>query len=42
MQRDAARMRGERPFVLTNLRAGEGVDAIVAFIEREGLLAPAP
>ncbi len=40
MQRDAARMRGERPFVLTNLRAGEGVDVIVDFIQREGLLAP--
>jgi urease accessory protein len=41
MQSDAARMRGERPFVLTNLRAGEGVDVIVDFIEREGMLTPA-
>ena len=41
MQRDAARMRGERPFVLTNLRAGQGVDVIVDFIEREGMLTPA-
>jgi urease accessory protein len=41
MQRDAARMRGERPFVLTNLRAGQGVEAIVDFIEREGMLTPA-
>jgi urease accessory protein len=39
MARDAQRMRGERPFVLTNLRSGEGLDGIVALIEREGLLA---
>jgi urease accessory protein len=39
MQRDAQRMRGERPFVMTNLRAGEGLDAVVAFIRREGMLA---
>jgi urease accessory protein len=28
-------MRGARPFVFTNLRAGEGVDAIVAWIKHE-------
>jgi urease accessory protein len=39
MQRDARRMRGERAFVLTNLRSGEGVDAIVRFIEERGGLA---
>ncbi|WP_295883545.1 urease accessory protein UreG [uncultured Thiohalocapsa sp.] len=38
MERDAKRMRGERPFVFTNLRAGEGLDAIAAFVQREGLL----
>jgi urease accessory protein len=36
MRRDAARMRGERPFVFTNLKTGEGVPEVVAFIEREG------
>ncbi len=41
MARDARRMRGERPFVLSNLRIGEGLDAIVDFIGREGLLAAA-
>jgi len=41
MRRDAARMRGERPFVFTNLKTGEGLAAVVDFIEREGLLAPA-
>ena len=36
MQADAERMRGERPFVMTNLRRGEGLQTIVAFIERKG------
>jgi urease accessory protein len=39
MERDARKMRGERPFLFTNLKQGKGVDEIVAFIEREGLLA---
>lgn len=38
MASDAARMRGERPFVFTNLRVGHGLDTIVEFIVREGLL----
>jgi len=38
MERDAKRMRGERPFVFTNLRAGQGVDDIVEFVRREGML----
>lgn len=38
MDRDSRRMRGERPFVFTNIRAGEGVEAIARFImERGGL-----
>jgi urease accessory protein len=36
MEADTRRMRGARPFVFTNLRSGEGVDAVVAFIERAG------
>jgi urease accessory protein len=40
MERDAARMRGERPFVFTRLRAGEGIEEIAAFIERQGGLTP--
>jgi urease accessory protein len=35
MERDAKRMRGERPFVFTNLRAGDGVDAIMSWIRRD-------
>jgi urease accessory protein len=36
MERDAKRMRGTRPFVLSNLRAGEGVDTIARFVEDKG------
>ncbi|HET6263468.1 MAG TPA: urease accessory protein UreG [Usitatibacter sp.] len=39
MERDAKRMRGERPFVFTNLKTGQGLDRVIAFIEKEGLLA---
>src|SRR5271166_2528913 len=41
MDRDARRMRGERPFVFANIRAGTGVGEIAAFIERQGGLARA-
>ncbi len=36
MDRDARKMRGERPFVFANVRAGRGVAEIAAFIERAG------
>jgi urease accessory protein len=36
MERDAKKMRGIRPFVFTNLRTGDGVDAIATFIEDKG------
>jgi len=38
MDRDSKRMRGERPYVFTNLRVGQGVDDVVGFIVREGML----
>jgi urease accessory protein len=38
MDRDARRMRGERPFVFTNLKTGHGLDSVVEFILREGML----
>jgi len=41
MERDSRRMRGARPFVFTNLRTGEGVDTILAWIRRELTLAAA-
>jgi urease accessory protein len=36
MERDAKLMRGERPFVFTNVRAGEGVSQVVDFIRETG------
>ncbi len=36
MDRDARLMRGERPFVFTNLKTGDGVDRIVDFIVTQG------
>jgi urease accessory protein len=40
MDTDARRMRGTRPFVFSNLKVGEGLDAIVQHIEHEGMLVP--
>jgi urease accessory protein len=40
MERDARKMRGDRPFVFTNIKAGSGVDQVMDFIVREGMLAP--
>jgi urease accessory protein len=39
MDRDARRMRGERPFVFTCLKTGVGLDTVVDFVVREGALA---
>ena len=41
MDRDSKKMRGKRPFVFSNLKTGEGLDAIVEFIETEGMLCEA-
>jgi urease accessory protein len=40
MERDAKKMRGERPFVFTNLKTGVGLDTVIAFIIKEGMLTP--
>lgn len=39
-ERDARRMRGDRPFVFTNLRTGEGLDQILSWLKREVLFCP--
>ncbi len=36
MARDAALMRKSRPFVMTNMKTGEGVEAVIAFIREKG------
>jgi urease accessory protein len=38
MDRDARRMRGEKPFVFTSIRKGEGLKAVVDFVIHHGML----
>ncbi|OZI33815.1 urease accessory protein UreG [Bordetella genomosp. 10] len=38
MEEDTRRMRGERPYVMSDMKAGKGLPDIVAFIEKRGLL----
>ena len=38
MDRDARKMRGDRPFVFSNLKTGQGLADIVRFIETQGML----
>ena len=38
MDNDSRKMRGERPFVFSNLKTGTGVNQIIKFIEHEGML----
>jgi len=38
MASDAKKMRGDLPFVFTTLRKGDGVDEVIAFIRKQGLL----
>jgi len=38
MDRDARKMRGDRPFQFSNLKTGQGLDEIVRFIEQQGML----
>jgi urease accessory protein len=38
MDRDAKRMRGERPFIFSNLKTGQGLEEIVTFIKKQGLM----
>jgi urease accessory protein len=41
MDRDARKMRGQRPFVFTNMKTGEGLDQVIALIKERGGLARA-
>jgi len=38
MERDARRMRGDRPFVFTNLKTGQGLAQVVDFLLLDGML----
>ena len=38
MEADTNRMRGDRPWVFANMKTRQGLDTIIAFIEREGML----
>lgn len=40
MDRDAKKMRGERPFIFSNLKDATGVANIIEFIETQGMLTP--
>jgi urease accessory protein len=37
MEADTRKMRGERPYAMTNLKARTGLDEVIAFIEKQGL-----
>ena len=38
MDSDTQRMRNGKPFVFSNQKTGQGLEEIIAFIERQGLL----
>lgn len=38
MERDSRKMRGERPFLFTNIRAQDGVDAVIEWIKKNVFL----
>lgn len=38
MDQDAKKMRGERPFVFTNIKTGHGLESVVNFIVERGML----
>ncbi|MBR9805024.1 urease accessory protein UreG [bacterium] len=38
MDRDAKKMRGDRPFMFTNFKDGLGIDQIIHFLEEEGMI----
>ncbi|EWH10888.1 urease accessory protein UreG [Catenovulum agarivorans DS-2] len=38
MERDSKKMRGDKPFIFSNLKAKQGLDDIIRFIETEGML----
>jgi len=41
MDRDAKKMRGQLPFIFTNLKTEQGLDGVIRFIESQGMLSAA-
>jgi urease accessory protein len=39
MERDAKKMRGDKPFIFSNMKTGDGLTEIIAFIKEHGMLA---
>ena len=37
MEQDAKRMRGEKPFLFSNMKTEDGLNQIIEFIEKQGL-----
>ncbi len=37
MDQDAKRMRGEKPFLFSNMKTKDGLESIISFIEKQGL-----
>jgi len=38
MDRDAKKMRGDKPFVFTNMKTGQGLETVIDFIVKQGML----
>jgi urease accessory protein len=38
MDRDARKMRGDKPFIFANLKQGQGLSEIIDFIKQKGML----
>mgnify|MGYP001584230715 CR=1 FL=1 len=38
MERDSKKMRGSRPFLFSNMKTGQGLPEVIAFIEKQGLM----
>jgi urease accessory protein len=38
MERDSRKMRGDKPFIFTNIKTGENIDKVIAWIKRNVLL----
>ena len=42
MERDAKKMRGDKPFVFSNLKSGQGLPEIIDFVVRQGMMGAGP